>query len=122
MALLAVGAVALVPAFAGAGGQEAAPTVLTANPFIGVAVPPVHDGNVSATLQDEEENAIAGKTITFEAGGTEICSGATNDSGVASCTPSEDGLVALVTNQGYVASFEGDAEWAASSAEGRLIA
>lgn len=119
---VAVCAVALVPAFAGAGGGPTG-TSIVAHPFIGVGPPPAFDGNVSATLLDQFGDPVAGKTIAFASGTTALCSDDTDAAGLATCAPAApDGLVALVTSQGYVASFAGDETYTASSQEGRLIA
>jgi uncharacterized repeat protein (TIGR01451 family) len=70
---------------------------------------------VSATLTDENSNALAGKTVGFSLNATETCSGTTDGSGVASCsiTPGESaGPYTLVASY----SDSSDPKYATSAA------
>jgi hypothetical protein len=92
-----------------------APTAMTARP----ALPALF--NLSATLTRAGDGApLAGQTIRFTAGGTYLCSATTNSSGVATCSGLA-GLLAIMLNGGYTASFAGTPSYAASSARGALL-
>ena len=70
-----------------------------------------------ATLKDTVTHApVAGRTVSFTAGGTVACTAVTDRAGVASC-----GVGLSVPLTGYVARFAGDADFLPSSGSGRLV-
>jgi hypothetical protein len=91
------------------------PTALTAGTIIGSLV-----SNASATLTANGA-PLAGKTVTFTAGGTTLCSATTNGAGVAKCTYSTLKLLNTVLTLGYSSNFGGDAVYAPSSKKGGLL-
>lgn len=66
---------------------------------------------VSATLKDDDGNAVAGKTIVFTLG-TQSCTAATDGSGIASCSIPK--LSQKSGSYAMVVSFAGDANYLAS--------
>lgn len=65
---------------------------------------------------------LAGRTITFVAGGQRACSAATDAAGVARCTATLPSLLGVLLGLGYTAVFDGDAVHAGSSGKGALVA
>jgi hypothetical protein len=76
-----------------------------------------------ATLTRDDGTPVAGRTITWIAGGQRVCSAKTNAQGFASCGWSILGLVPVqvILGNGYTAVFDGDEDYVASSATGKLI-
>jgi hypothetical protein len=95
-------------------------TKLVAAPYVGIN-PLTLRLNPSARLTSGGE-PLAGRTVTFTAGGATICSAQTTSNGVAACighlVPS---LLRVVLSLGYVASFAGDSDYLPSSDRGALI-
>jgi hypothetical protein len=81
-----------------------------------LSAPALSLGVIAAKLTRSDTGAaIAGETITFTSSKTTLCSGVTNNSGVATCSMSPaDNLLALAS--GYQASFAGDTNYLPSSA------
>jgi hypothetical protein len=102
-----------------------APTQLTAPPLVLQVLP----GNrlavfeVEATLTYGAHHlALPGKTVTFTAGSTALCSGVTNAAGLASCNYDLGGLLGSVfAPLFYEASFAGDGNYLASSATAPVV-
>jgi hypothetical protein len=103
-----------------------APTTLDAHPgLLRIKVGPNLSIDVnlgpSATLKENVNGTpVAGKTIVFRTGGTEICRGVTNAAGTASCS----GVVpftSVLLNVGYRAEFAGDGNYVASADDGDLV-
>jgi Bacterial Ig-like domain (group 3) len=61
---------------------------------------------------------VAGRTVSFATGGTELCSVATDSAGVASCgiAVKATAIYRSLVKSGYTASFNGDSQYLASSA------
>lgn len=85
--------------------------------------------SVNAALYAANGTPIAGAPITFTAGPLTsssaprtLCSATTNAGGVATCRFTAAGKVAILLNNGYSASFAGNADLAGSSASTKLIA
>jgi len=77
--------------------------------------------NLSATLTRADDGTpVAGQTVRMTAGGTFLCSATTNASGVATCN-GVAGVLAVLLNGGYTATFAGTANYGASSARGAAI-
>jgi hypothetical protein len=73
----------------------------------------------AATLtRPDTGSPVAGKPVTFSVAGQPTCSATTNSSGVASCTV--NGLVIVIGQSSYTASFAGDTNYQPSSATGKL--
>jgi hypothetical protein len=99
-------------------------TALTADPAI-VQLTPSLDlrlGNLRAHLTQLGPTApLAGKTISFTAGGTAVCSATTDSTGTATCGGLiPEGLDAILA-LGYEAHFAGDGAYLPSNASGALI-
>jgi hypothetical protein len=62
---------------------------------------------------------LAGRTVAFSTGGTPLCSVATDSSGIASCGVSvkTNAVYRSLQKNGYTASFNGDSQYLASSAQ-----
>jgi hypothetical protein len=62
---------------------------------------------------------LAGRTVVFSTGGTQLCSVATDSSGTASCGVSvkTNAVYRSLQKSGYTASFNGDSQYLASSAQ-----
>jgi uncharacterized repeat protein (TIGR01451 family) len=90
------------------------PAILEAGPRVAVFFP-----NLTAHLS-VGTTPLAGKTVVFSLpnGGT-ICTGTTDSHGTATCAGAVQALLAL--QLGYVATFQGDATYGASSARGPLV-
>lgn len=65
---------------------------------------------------------MAGRTVSFATGGTELCSVATDSAGVASCgiAVKATAIYRSLVKSGYTASFNGDSQYLASSAHGSV--
>jgi hypothetical protein len=74
--------------------------------------------SVSATLRAGGQ-PLAGKSVTFRAGSTTLCTATTNAAGVASCSHSQ--LLAVLLGLGYTATYAGDATYAPASGQGGLL-
>jgi len=102
-----------------------AATALTATPAI-LQVSPLalEVFNLSATLTRESDGSpLAGQTVVFSAGSTELCTSTTDASGVATCNVlmSPTAILAVVLSNGYAVSFPGDGNYAPSTASAGLI-
>jgi hypothetical protein len=76
---------------------------------------------LSSYLYSDANGApLPGRTLSFTIGTRFVCSGVTNASGFATCGTQMDGVAALL-NLGYKVSFAGDADYAASTANGPLV-
>jgi hypothetical protein len=73
-----------------------APTTIAANPH----------AFVSATLTTFGQ-PLAGKTVTFTTRTTSLCSATTDARGIATCSPGLFGLLAIIINGNYTATFGG---------------
>ncbi|MBA2282531.1 MAG: tandem-95 repeat protein [Acidimicrobiia bacterium] len=102
--IVAQGAVAYVRVSLSGGGLATAIVVL----------------NPVATLRTASGAPLAGRTLTFSAGGRYLCAAPTNAQGVASCGAAAAGIAALL-NGGYQVTFAGDADHKASAANGSVI-
>jgi hypothetical protein len=72
--------------------------------------------NMKATLQRADTSApLAGRTLDFYLGATKACSGVTNSAGTATCSGSSSTLV-----NGYTVKFNGDHDYAPSTATGTV--
>jgi hypothetical protein len=78
--------------------------------------PLTNSGTMAATLTTPY-GPVAGVTLTFSSGGTDICSALTSASGTASCGGLGD-EVTLVLNDGYTVRFAGSPQYARASARG----
>jgi hypothetical protein len=80
-----------------------------------LSTPALSLGRITARLTRTDTGAsIADEKITFTSGSTALCSGVTDNSGVATCSMSPaDNLLALL--HGYEASFAGDVNYLPSS-------
>jgi virginiamycin B lyase len=98
-----------------------APTTMTAAPQL-VLLPPggIGLGNVSATLSSFGQ-PVAGRTITFTSGGTQLCSATTAATGTASCKVTLLGELAVLLSNRYMATFAGDSDYLPSIANAAAI-
>jgi hypothetical protein len=94
-----------------------APTALSAAPQL-VLLPPggIGVGNVSATLTSFGQ-PLAGRTITFSSGATQLCSAVTGAGGTASCNVGLLGELAVLLSNSYTATFAGDSAFLGSTAQ-----
>jgi hypothetical protein len=77
--------------------------------------------NLSATLTRGDTGApIAGQKVTMTAGGTFLCSATTDSAGMATCD-GVLGVLAILLNGGYTATFAGTPNYRGSSAFGPAI-
>lgn len=101
--------------------QQLTITVGKGTPFL-VAGPVVVVGNVllggelTATLSASPGVPIAGATITFRAtnallGNPLVCTTATNESGLARCTPNLLGTTQILLAPSVIVSYAGNAQW-----------
>ncbi|MGQ0618314.1 MAG: hypothetical protein ACT4QA_00110 [Panacagrimonas sp.] len=75
-----------------------------------------------ATLKDTVTNTpIAGKTVSFFAGATPMCTATTNASGVATCQFSVLRTLAGVLSLGYTGKFAGDGTYKPSQGNGGIL-
>lgn len=75
-----------------------------------------------ATLKDTTSNTpIAGKTVSFFAGTTPMCTATTNTSGVATCQFSVLRTLAGVLSLGYTGKFAGDGTYQPSQGNGGIL-
>lgn len=99
-------------------------TVLRAQPEIlsVLGTPPllVRVAVVDATLTTSTGQPIAGRTVTFRAGSTPLCSATTDPTGRATCQYDIGGLLSSVLSLGYEADFAGDAMFAPSTVHAPL--
>jgi hypothetical protein len=101
--------------------QPAATKLVAAPALLGLNPLSLKLLNLSATLTRSDNGApIAGQTITMTAGGTSLCSATTNSAGVATCN-GVLGVLAILLNGGYTATFAGTASYRGSSAFGPAI-
>ena len=114
--------------FAGIGGTlhvapMLVPTTLTAYPAIVQVLPlRVFFPNLSARLTVTAGGApVPGKTVSFRVGNAGVCTAVTNANGVASCSGSVGGVLALILNLGFDAAYAGGAGHLPSNAHGPLI-
>jgi streptogramin lyase len=89
------------------------PTTLVAHGYLPSLRP-------SATLT-AQGSPLAGKAITFTAGGQTICTATTNTSGLARCPTPLAGLLGVITAGGYRATFDGDGPYQASTDTAGLL-
>lgn len=99
-----------------------APTRLTAQPAIASLNPPdLEVLNLSVTLVDAQNGQpLADKTVSMSAGSAQLCTATTNSNGTAACTAT-NGALAVLTNDGYTATFAGDTLYTASTATAELV-
>jgi hypothetical protein len=78
----------------------------------------VYTGTLSATLMAYAA-PVANRAVTFSTGGTTLCSSVTDSSGVANCAVSvkTTAVYRSLEKNGYAASFAGDSQYLASSAQ-----
>ncbi|MGQ0620015.1 MAG: beta strand repeat-containing protein [Panacagrimonas sp.] len=75
-----------------------------------------------ATLKDSTTNTpIAGKTVSFKAGTTALCTAVTNSSGVATCQANVPNTLAGVLSLGYTGTYAGDGSYNASTGNGGIL-
>jgi hypothetical protein len=99
-----------------------APTALAASPAV-LGLHPLQLTllNLTATLTRTDTGApLAGQTVTMTAGGAFLCSATTNSSGAATCN-GVLGVLAILLNGGYTATFNGTPSYGASTARGAAI-
>ena len=75
---------------------------------------------LSATLWKSTGTRFANRTLNFFVGTTLVCTGVTNANGFATCGSNAQGLAATL-NLGYRVTFDGDADYSASAANGPLV-
>lgn len=110
--------------YLGSSGQTTATvgkgaTVLTASP---AQLVKAKNGTYTTTLSASLSAygaPVAGRTVAFASAGSPLCSAVTDSSGSASCTAVVKTNVAYraLQKNGYIASFGGDAQYLASSAQ-----
>jgi hypothetical protein len=77
------------------------------------------EGNLVAAFLTSGGQPVVGRAVTFRtSAGLLICEASTGEGGRASC--SQDSVIAAMPFQDFVASFDGDDEFGASSAAGNL--
>ncbi|MEU7241324.1 IPT/TIG domain-containing protein [Streptomyces sparsogenes] len=99
-------------------------TRLTATPALVQLFPPqTYSGRLTATLTDlDTGQPIAGQPITFTTGSTTLCASAiTNAQGVAVCN-AQASLALIIINNGYTATYAGNANHQPATAHGPLTA
>ncbi|MGQ0621975.1 MAG: choice-of-anchor D domain-containing protein [Panacagrimonas sp.] len=75
-----------------------------------------------ATLKDSTTNApVAGKTVSFKAGTTALCTAVTNASGVATCQANVAHSLAGLLSLGYTGTYTGDGSYNASTGNGGIL-
>lgn len=89
-----------------------APTMLTAKPALLSLGRLKLYGPPSATLTSSN-GPLAGKVISFSAGGAPLCTATTNAHGVATCSGAQ--FLPTLQAGGYTAAFAGDAQYGAST-------
>jgi len=99
------------------------PTSLSVQPALLVISPlKVLVGTASARLTGGVPGLpLAGQTIVFKAGGTNLCSALTGADGVATCNVSILGSAAVVTKLGITAYYGGSPLWLATSGHAGLV-
>lgn len=97
-------------------------TRLTAEPIVARVLPNLYVsiGVLKTRLTTTDGSPIAGRTVTFRAGGQVLCTAVTNASGVASCSGLGPWLQAIL-GLGYTAEFAGDGTYAPSVARGPIV-
>ncbi|MDQ1446881.1 MAG: hypothetical protein QOI20_3345 [Acidimicrobiaceae bacterium] len=96
-------------------------TRLTATPAIAqVSGVKLYLFGLTATLTTASNSPLAGRSVSFRAGSTPLCTAKTGPNGVARCNALTK-LLNVTLAQGYTASFAGDGSYAASSATAGLI-
>lgn len=102
-----------------------ATTILNAHPIVGsVSTQGVAPGpaSVSATLTLRTGSPISNKMVTFTAGdGTFVCNDVTDESGSASCLPSDPTVGARLVGGQFTARFAGDDDLRPSSSRGDVV-
>ena len=100
------------------------PTALDAGPAVIRLLPPgvTFPGLTARLTADSPARPLAGRTVRFRVGTTEVCRATTDANGVASCRGSIVASLQTVLNLGYVAVFDGDATYLPSTDRGPLIA
>lgn len=101
------------------------PTTLTAQGIV------LHVGNPfpinpnvftpKATLLKANGQPIPGQPIVFTAGASTLCTGTTDAAGLATCTNTAGGALAVITALGYQATYAGNATYDPALAKGPLI-
>ncbi|MEU7056211.1 hypothetical protein [Streptomyces sp. NPDC046197] len=75
----------------------------------------------TATLTDlDTGRRLAGQRVTFTAGTTVLCTVTTDAKGRATCKP-KDGARAILSNNGYTVTYDGDQAHQPATANGRLV-
>ena len=93
------------------------PTTLVAAPLEAVASYPVF----FATLTDNITGTpLGGQVVVFTAGGGTYCSAITDNTGTASCKPSDAAFAAAKASGAYQANFGGTVDYTPSTATGSL--
>jgi hypothetical protein len=81
--------------------------------------------DLTATLTTTSGAPIAGQTLTFTAkastGGPVVCTGVTNSSGTATCSPSVAGTLSVDLSGGFTAIYAGNASYGGSNGSAGLI-
>lgn len=106
-------------------GVQLAPTELDVSPVLvrlEILQLEVNLGRLSAVLSrsDREDAPIVGRALRFTAGGREICTAVTDETGRASCTGLSVTVIALL-NLGYTVTFDGDGRYHPVSEKGDLV-
>jgi hypothetical protein len=94
------------------------PTLLAANAVVSVL--PLNLFSLTATLSGTDGNGLAGRPVTFSAGGTTVCQALTDSSGTATCGNVGNALAVLLAG-GFHASFAGDGTYAGSVVTSPLL-
>ncbi|HWC35235.1 MAG TPA: YncE family protein [Mycobacteriales bacterium] len=95
----------------------AAPALLQESPLASNAF------DLKVTLSRRSDGTpVAGKLIRMSAKGTVLCTATTNAQGAADCkAPLDQTLLKIVQQNGYIAVFPGDSQYATTSATGKLV-
>lgn len=106
-------------------GVQLAPTELDVSPVLvrlEILQLEVNLGRLSAVLSrsDRDDAPIVGRTLRFTAGGQEICTAVTDETGRASCTGLSVTVIALL-NLGYTVTFDGDGRYHPVTEKGHLV-
>ena len=99
-----------------------APTQMMATPAVAqLGGADIYGFSLSATLTRKDTGApVAGQQINFSAGSTPVCTATTDAHGLATCNGMA-GALAILSSQGYTASFAGTPDYKPSSANAALI-
>jgi hypothetical protein len=97
-------------------------TKLTAEPIVARVLPNLYVsiGQLRTRLTTTDGTPIVGRTVTFKAGGTVLCTAVTDANGVGVCSGLGPWLQAIL-GLGYTAEFAGDGTYGPATARGPII-